>query len=159
MPEAPGGTTCLPERVANARFIAGAHDGMPVALRLIRAAIGAADPGAAMQAALNEEQAPQAPRRPRRAKPAARKRGAVADRWPASPSAPESAVSTDDSDHAMWLRQDREQAQCELARKKNIGRAEGEPEFAPCGNCGHVHNESSCPRCEGDGEEDCAGTA
>jgi len=28
------------------------------------------------------------------------------------------------------------------------------PEFAPCDDCGHVHNESLCPRCEGDGEED-----
>jgi hypothetical protein len=28
------------------------------------------------------------------------------------------------------------------------------PEDRPCGDCGFVHNESFCPRCEGDGEED-----
>lgn len=28
------------------------------------------------------------------------------------------------------------------------------PEDGPCGDCGFVHNESFCPRCEGDGEED-----
>jgi hypothetical protein len=65
-------------------------------------------------------------------------------------------AADDDSDRAMFWRQDREQEQIELARKKNIGRAVVEPEFAPCGDCGHVHNESFCPRCEGDGEEDCA---
>ena len=35
------------------------------------------------------------------------------------------------------------------------GRPAREPEFAPCDGCGHIHNESLCPRCEGDGEEDC----
>jgi hypothetical protein len=120
-PEASGGTTYLPERVANARFIAGAHDSMPVALRLIRAALraGTADPGAAMQDALDEvfgeQAAAQAP-----VKPAARKHRAAARR--ASP------------------------------RRET----RSTPEFAPCGDCGFVHNESFCPRCEGDGEEDLA---
>jgi len=167
-PEAPGGTTYLPERVANARFIAEAHDSLPVALRLIRAARGASDPDAAMQAALDEvleERAAQVPPRAARgvglplvpAKPAARKRRPAATRRSIAPAANDDDDGEHgDSDRAMFLRQDREQARIELARKKNVGLAEGEPEFAPCGDCGHVHNESSCPRCEGDGEEDCA---
>jgi len=34
------------------------------------------------------------------------------------------------------------------------GRVAFPPEDRPCGDCGFVHNESFCPRCEGDGEED-----
>lgn len=141
-----------------------AHDSLPIALRLIRAARGAPDPDAAMQAALDELLGEQAAP-PQTAKPAARKRRAAAR---ASETAiegdPDNPAEDDpgspdfaDSDRAMFLRQDREAAQDERARKKNIERAEGEvyvAEFAPCGDCGHVHNESFCPRCEGDGEED-----
>jgi hypothetical protein len=123
---------------------------MPVALRLIRAAIGAPDPGVAMQAALDEALEGQAPP----AKPVPRKRrAATIQNAPAIEDDPDDDPADDDSDRAMFLRQDREQAQIE-ARQKNAGRAEGEPEFAPCDDCGFVHNESFCPRCEGDGEED-----
>jgi len=131
----------------------GSNGSMPVALRVIRAALGAPDPVAAMQAALDEALEEQAARASRaRADAAARKAAAADGNLDGDDDGPPAA--DDDSDRAMFWRQDREQAKIEEARQKNIGRAVGEPEFAPCDDCGFVHNESFCPRCEGDGEED-----
>jgi len=133
----------------------GSNGNMPVALKMIQAALGATDRGAAMQAALDEALGEQAARALR----VRAKRDAAAGECKAATAAGGSSnadddgppAADDDSDRAMFWRQDRMQAQDELARQKNIGLAEGEPEFAPCEDCGHVHNESSCPRCGCDG--------